>query len=205
MKKITLAVITVLVFGFANAQSAKFGLKGGLNFANQSFSGNGAPAPSTIVGFNVGAFVEFKIIGKFAIQPELLYSTQGSEFKTNQFVEGSNYNLNVKFDLAYLNVPVMLKYYVAPKFNLEFGPQIGFMTSSKMIVTVIGQGSGSQDAKSLFESVDFGLNIGAGFDFTNKLAANARYNLGLSNTLKNTSGSDSAKNSVISLSLAYKL
>jgi opacity protein-like surface antigen len=98
----------------------------------------------------------------------------------------------------------MFKYYAAERFSLEAGPQLGFLTSSKMKTEVIGQ-SVTQNVKSLFESIDFGLNIGAGYYFTKNVSLGARYNFGLANVGKNEEGSnDSIKNSVFSVSLGYK-
>lgn len=204
MKKVILAAVAVMVFGFANAQKAQFGLKGGLNVANQSYSGEGAPSPSSIIGFHIGGFAEVKISDKFSIQPELLYSTQGSEFDYTLYMDGAEYDTKNTFKLSYINVPVMFKYYAAKKFSLEAGPQVGFLTSSKIETKVLGQ-SVTQGAKDLFENVDFGLNIGAGYDFTSKFSAGVRYNFGLANVGENEDGSDdSIKNNVFSLSLGYK-
>src|SRR5687768_2381617 len=106
MKKITLSIIAVLAFGFTNAQETKFGVKAGVNFANLSgddvFGDN-----STKIGFNVGGFAEIKLSEKFAIQPEILYSTQG----TKSEIEGVDDDIFL--NLSYLNVPVMARYYVA--------------------------------------------------------------------------------------------
>lgn len=87
---------------------------------------------------------------------------------------------------------------------MEAGPQIGFLTSSKLEVNVLGQ-SVTEDINDLFESVDFGLNLGAGFDFTKNISAGVRYNFGLSNAVKAEDGSnDKIKNSVFSISMGYK-
>lgn len=204
MKKIILTVVVVFAFSFANAQETKFGVKGGLNVANQNYSGDDAPSPSSIIGFHIGGFVEIKIADKFSIQPELLYSAQGSKFNLEVPYEGGIYSTENTFKLSYINIPVMFKYYVAEKFSLEAGPQIGFLVDSKLKTNVIGQ-SVSQDAKDLFESVDFGFNLGVGYDFTKKISAGIRYNLGLTNVMKTESGDNSeAKNSVFSLSVGYK-
>lgn len=204
MKKYILAAVAVMAFGFANAQKAQFGIKGGLNVANQNYSGEGAPSPSSRIGFHIGGFAEVKISDRFSIQPELLYSTQGSKFDFTLEMEGVEYDTNNTFKLSYINIPVMFKYYAAEKFSLEAGPQIGFLTSAKLETKVLGQ-SVTQDAKQLFESVDFGLNIGAGYDFTSKFSAGVRYNFGLTNVGKNDDGSnDSIKNNVLFVSLGYK-
>jgi len=204
MKKIILTAVAIFAFGFTNAQKAQFGIKGGMNVANQSFSGDGAPSPSSLIGFHIGGFVDIKISDKFSIQPELLYSTQGSKF--NMVVSDGNteYNTENTVKLAYINIPVMFKYYATEKFSLEAGPQIGFLTNSEIEVNVLGQ-SVTQDAKELFESIDFGLNLGAGYDITKNISAGIRYNFGLVNVAKTEAGSnDSIKNSVFSISVGYK-
>nr|WP_314839893.1 porin family protein [uncultured Flavobacterium sp.] len=189
MKKIILTVAAVFAFGFANAQETKFGVKGGLNLANLS---GDVEDSSSKIGFNVGGFVEIKVSDKFAIQPELLFSTQGAKFE-----EGGE---DLKINLSYVNIPVMAKYYVADAFSLEAGPQIGFLTSAKAVA-----GSESVDVKEGFESIDFGVNFGAGYDLTEKVSLGLRYNLGLSNIAKTEAGDDSKiNNSVLSLSFGYK-
>ena len=197
MKKIILSAVAVMAFGFANAQDAKFGVKGGVNFA--TLSGD-VENESSIVGFNVGGFAEIKISDKFSVQPELLYSTQGAKFEYSEF--GNTYKETLK--LAYLNLPVMAKYYVAPKFSLEAGPQIGFLLSAKDEYSGEGM-SGSANVKDNFNSIDFGLNFGAGFDFTDNFSAGIRYNLGLSNIADTEAGDDTKVTSnVLSLSVGYK-
>lgn len=204
MKKIILSSLLILAVSFTYAQKAEFGVKGGLNIANQNYSGEDAPSPSSIIGFHIGGFVDVKISEKFSFQPELIYSTQGSKFSENLSIEGDVYNVDATLKMAYINIPVMFKYYVADKFNLEAGPQIGFLTSCKMKVEAMGL-SETEDVKDSFESIDFGLNIGAGYDFTEKLSAGVRYNFGLSNVAKTEAGDDSEiKNSVFSLSVGYK-
>jgi opacity protein-like surface antigen len=180
MKKIIFAAVAVFAFGFTNAQGVKFGAKAALNVA--TLTGDVEDA-SSLVGFQIGAFAEFKVSEKFAVQPELMYSAQGAS--------GDNGDLK----LNYLNIPVMAKYYVAPAFSLEAGPQIGFLLSAK---------SEGEDAKDFVSSTDFGFNLGAGYDFTENLSAGLRYNLGLTNVFDFEGDDFSAKNGVFSVSLGYK-
>jgi hypothetical protein len=99
----------------------------------------------------------------------------------------------------------MAKYYATEKFSLEAGPQIGFLTSAKVNGTSGGT-TVDVDAKRFFNSTDFGINFGAGYDFTKKISAGIRYNLGLSNIGSNEFVSDGDKitNSVFSISVGYK-
>ena len=201
MKKIILTVAAVFAFGFANAQETKFGVKGGLNVANLS---GDIEDNSSKVGFHVGGFVEIKVSDKFSVQPELLFSTQGTKLEES----GTNYSYESNLNLSYLNIPVMAKSYVAEGFSLEAGPLIGFLTKAKGEFAVTEAGgtvSGDEDVKDEFESIDFGFNFGAGYDFTENLSAGLRYNLGLSNIAKTDSGDDfKLSNNVFSVSLGYK-
>jgi len=205
MKKIILTVV-VFTFGFVNAQEVKFGAKAGLNFAN--LTGDIEDA-SMKIGFNLGGFAEIKVSDKFSVQPELLYSTQGAKNETSE----DGFTSESKLNLSYLNIPIMAKYYVSEKFSLEAGPQIGFLLSAKSkyeFTESDGEGgsisvSGDEDVKDSFESIDFGLNLGTAYDFTENLFAGLRYNIGLSNVAKTESGDDTKiNNSVISLSLGYR-
>ncbi len=202
MKKVLLSAVAILTIGFTYAQKAQFGIKGGLNIANENFVGNGAPSTNSFTGVNVGAFVEIKISDKIAIQPELLYSTQGT--KLNWFDSASGVTIN-SFKLNYINIPVMLKYYAVNKFSLEVGPQIGFLTSA-IVNGTSGVTTVDVDAKKFYNSTDFGINFGASYDFTKKVSTGIRYNLGLSNIGSNqfVSNGDKITNSVFSINLGYK-
>ncbi|QSW87659.1 MULTISPECIES: porin family protein [Flavobacterium] len=206
MKKNFFTAITVIMFGFVNAQDVKFGIKGGLNISNFSGDTDGIETKSRY-GFNLGGFVEIKFSEKIALQPEILYSTQGVKFENvGTDVNGTFRTGDINFNLAYINIPVMFKYYPAERFSVEAGPQIGFLTSAKTKTRLDGfNRTVTQDAKYLFESIDFGLNIGAGYYFTENLAVGARYNIGLANIVKTEVGDDSKlHNKVFSLSVAYK-
>ncbi len=183
MKKIIFAAVAVLAFGFANAQNVRYGVKAGVNFANLTGDADG----SSLAGFHAGGLVEIKLSDKFSVQPEILYSAQGSDFSEGDFKD--------KLKISYLNVPVMAKYYVIKKLNVEAGPQIGFLLSAKDV---------DGNAKDGLKSVDFGLNFGAGYDFTENFFGGVRYNLGLLNVADNVADSFKANSSVFSLSVGYK-
>lgn len=206
MKKIILSSLFVLAVSFAYAQKAEFGIKGGLNSSDFNGDTDGVDLKSRI-GFNVGAFVSIQLAEKIILQPEILYSTQGAKAENvTAPIDDMLFTGDIKFNLSYINVPVMIKYYVSDKFNFEAGPQIGFLTSAETSTKLDGYSQTfDEDAKKYFESVDFGLNFGAGYDFTKNFSAGVRYNLGLSNILKTEQGDDSeSQNSVFSISVGYK-
>lgn len=199
MKKIILTAAAVAAFGFTNAQEVKFGVKAGLNIANL---GGDFEENSSLIGFQIGGLAEIKLSDSFAIQPELLFSAQGTKFEESD--EFGSYEEKIK--LSYLNIPIMAKYYVAPKFSIEAGPQIGFLLSAKSEGEETFEGETEtfdEDIKEDVKSLDFGVNFGLGFDFSENLSAGVRYNIGLSNVFDD-SDDFKVNNSVFSLALGYK-
>ena len=176
MKKIILSLVAVATFGAVNAQDMKFGAKAGINMSNYTGDAN----TDSKIGFLVGAFAEFKVNEKFAVQPEILFSALGAKD------DSDNYNSN------YILIPVMAKYYATQKLSLEVGPQIGFLMSAKY---------GSTDIKDGYKSTDFALNLGAGYDVAENINLGLRYSLGLSNV--SDLGGD-VKTSNIALAVGYK-
>ena len=188
MKKLFIAAIAVLSFGLANAQEVTYGVKAGLNVAGLNFSEG--DNPDSKIGFNVGGFVEIGISEKFSVQPELLFSAQGA----TQKIENTDLNWN----LNYINIPILAKYYVAEGFAIEAGPQIGILASTN----IKGDGE-SIDVKDQLETIDFAFAAGFSYKFTENFFANARYNFGLTNILKDC-GDLTAKNGVIQVGVGYK-
>ncbi len=190
MKKLILSAIALMAFTFANAQETRFGVKGGLNLSN--FTGASTDLRAS---FHVGGFAEIKVIERLAIQPELLYSSQGARYH----VDGSS-DSGRAYKLDYINIPVLAKFYVTKEFTVEAGPQIGFLVSAK---------NEDRDIKDAFKGTDFGFNFGAGYNFTDNFSVGLRYTVGVSGLFDrdyNDFGSyyDSSKNSNLQLSLAYK-
>lgn len=201
MKKLVLAALAVFAIGnsaFAQ-QEVKFGPKAGVNFANLS----GQDDSNMLTGFHVGAVAEIKFNEKFSVQPEVLYSAQGSKYEVSNSI--GSYKATQKLD--YINVPIMAKYYVAEGFSVEAGPQVGFLTKAELTqegnIAGIVNGESTRDNKDTYNSVDFGVNFGLAYDLPAGLFFNARYNLGLSDVVKDNNG-DAIKNNVIQVGLGYK-
>ena len=195
MKKLVLSIAAVLAVGAtAHAQQeVKFGPKAGLNISN--FTGDGKA--DSRMGFHVGAVAEIKFNDKFAVQPEVLYSTFGAKDKV-----GGN---EIKQNNEYISIPVMARYYIVDGFAVEAGPQISFLMKSELK----GDG-GAVDSKDWFNSADFGINIGASYDLPMGLFFGARYGLGLSKVGKEREMAGikvepgDTKNSMIQISAGYK-
>jgi len=192
MKKLLLTAAAVFALTTVNAQDITFGVKAGVNFANINVSDpdeNSDP----ITSFHFGGTVEFSISETFSVQPELLYSAQGSSNSENN--EGFG---KVVLNLDYIYLPIMVKYYVAEGLSLEIGPQIGFLIKAES-----GTDDISVDVKDVIKSIDFGLNFGAGYKLESGLNFAARYNLGLSDISDVDDSASKVKNGVFQLSVGY--
>ena len=121
MKKTILVIAFMFMLSFtAQAQLLQIGVKAGLNYAN--FSGTDIQTDA-ITSYHAGLIAEIKLLDKFAIQPELLYSTQGATYNT---ALGDFTN-----ELGYISIPVLAKIYVSKSFSIELGPQASFLLSER--------------------------------------------------------------------------
>ncbi|OIP49112.1 MAG: hypothetical protein AUK33_11185 [Flavobacteriaceae bacterium CG2_30_34_30] len=174
MKRIILVIFATCFAITTNAQGIDFGVKAGANFSTIT----DASGFDNKTGFHAGIFLGLKFTDKLALQPELLYSQQGAEFNAG------------KFDLDYVNIPVVLKLYLIQGLNLQVGPQFGFVVNDD--IENIGVLAKNKD-------FDFSGVVGAGYDLPLGLRIDARYNFGLSDVIE----SESWKNGVFSLALGY--
>ncbi len=195
MKKLKISVIALLtVFAIQSAHAqVSIGIKGGLNFANVNTT-SPSTAYNSRTGYHAGAFVLIKL-AKFGIQPEVIYSQQGTTVQFN----GSNFDSN----FSYLNIPIIAKLYVIGGFNLQAGPQFGFLMSATGPVNNNGTVT-SQDIKSSLSGSDVSVAMGAGFDIPFGMSIDARYNLGVTD-INNTSSPTAIKNQVFQLSVGFKI
>jgi len=194
-KTILALVLTVASVASVVAQGIGFGIKAGANIANTDISSDfGSLNTKSKFGFHAGAFATIMFSDKLGIQPELLYSSQGSEYDEPSFTGELN--------MSYLNIPVLLRYNLNEMFSLHVGPQFGFLTKAEEDLN----GTVS-DIKDDFKGSDISAAFGLDVDLPMKLGFGARYVLGLSNVLEDGSsfGNAELKNGVIQLYAKFRL
>lgn len=172
------------------AQDIRFGLKGGFNISNISKSDlNGEPVTS----LQMGGMMEALYSETIALQPEIIFSLQGFDYMEN--------GIQRHFKTTYINVPIMVKYFVFKGISLEGGPQVGFLNTAKLTIDNPND-SETIDIKQGLRSNDLSLNLGIGFQLSNGLNFGARYNYGLTNIVGRLSN-DRFKNRVLQCSIGY--
>ncbi len=221
MKKLLLLLVAIMVGTTIYAQSIQFGAKAGLNIAG--YHGEDAKGGLPLYSYHAGVVAKIMITEKFSVQPELLYSQSGSKIvdrKGIALVDLGNGTVvhattvsNGDTKVNYLNLPIMLKYNLYSGFNLEFGPQFGYLLSKKTSTTsditydgnTLKSGVKNEDTKTDdLTRLDIGINVGLSYQLEYGLFLSARYNYGLNNYYKNTNQyNDDLKNQMIQFSLGY--
>lgn len=196
-KNLFLTILLCAIFTTVNAQvifqdkttsggdgpsgDIRFGAKVGLNistFVNKDFFD---VTPS--IGAYVGGLVEIPVTDEIYAQPELIVSFQGADIGPG------------KLNLVYVHVPLMGKYHITEQIAAEFGPQIGFVLSDNASDYLNGVSQSTLKTNAF----QVALNFGGGYRLDENLYFQARFSLGLTKTVEDSS----VKNGVIQIGGAY--
>jgi hypothetical protein len=140
------------------------------------------------VGLVAGAEFGYNFAENMGVTAGLLYSMQGSAIK----------DVDEKYKMDYLNIPVLFNYYIVPGLAVKAGVQPGFLMSAKFDDT---------DIKDYMKKFDLSIPMGLSYEISD-FVIDARYNLGVSNILKDNNGwvwDGKGHNSVIMLTVGYKI
>ena len=186
MKRIILEAVALLAVSVdMQAQLVRFGIKAGINYANQTGSNITVNSinynTDALTSYHAGLVAELKLTDGFSIQPELLYSTQGATYK-NAFEEFKN-------ELGYLSIPVLAKINLNKTISLDLGPQASFLLSERNNFDVNNA-----------ETFEFGVAGGLSLNLTKRFFIQGRYVLGLTEASKEAE----VKNSVLQISAGFK-
>lgn len=192
MKKVVAVVLSMLFSsGFLYAQVSG-GIKGGLNLASQRLESIAfSPSTKAKAGIHLGAYATIMFSEKIGLQPEVLYSSQGTKFSGSTLSD-----VTVKFN--YINIPLLLRYNFNKMVNLHLGPQFGVLASAK-----VDDGETDEDVKNFLKGSDLSAAFGVGVDLPMGLNFSVRYSLGLSDVDKESG--EETKNNNIQLSVGYRL
>lgn len=108
----------------------------------------------------VGIYGALKLTKYYTLQPEIIYSRQGTNF---EYREGGRI-YKEKLDVSYLSVGIVNKFTFGDKFNIHVGPTVDILVDENFVTS---------------NEVDFAFMLGAGFNFTKNFGIEARIKKGV--------------------------
>jgi hypothetical protein len=185
-----------------------YGVRVGVNFntiTGKDASGNKFDN-NINTGFHVGVNAEVPVGSGSYIQPGVLYSQKGAEFKDNNEVK-----------LTYIEVPVNFIYKPilgAGRMLLGFGPYVGFGLGGK-VKSNDGKETDVEFTKNYdagvnkpqYKGIDGGANFLAGYELKNNLSFQINAQLGLTQLTPGIDGEDNPikqKNTNFGVSVGYR-
>lgn len=155
----------------------EYGVKFGLNLADLiTDESKISPRPT----FHLGAELEYRLDNQWGLQTELVYNRLGNVRR------GTN-EAGVKFDntlaLDYINIPVLVNYYISEGLYINAGPQVGFLVRADQEET-LGFDSTRQSVASKYNSIDFSGVFSVGYLTEWGFNVGLRYQLGFIDVLE---------------------
>lgn len=210
-KRVVFATALFMFLGqVVSAQETRFGVKAGANYS--SIVGDLTQGLKFRFSGHGGIFLEIDFSEKFKLQPELLYSSQGFQFSTdlaeiqNGGVVADGNDLRTNVQLNFITVPILGKFALNDKVDVEFGPQFGFLLNQVTKIKDLDQASNvNADRRSSISGdfqLDYGAAVGLGYQLTDNLSVSPRFYIGLRNRLNALAGAQNY-NAAIQLSVNY--
>ena len=131
------------------------------------------------VGAVAGVEGEYAFLKKFSVTAGLLYSMQGAKC------------YGVKYNLDYINIPILVNYYVIPGLAIKTGMQPSLKVSDKIDRTDLDYNT---------NSFYFSIPVGASYEYSN-FVLDARYNFGISTIFS----PGDARHNWFSITLGYRI
>lgn len=183
-KNIGLLLAVLIVLMGHQSADAQIGVKGGVNLSK--FVGNDSGPAEDKFGLNVGATFRLFKIGPVSINPEIYYSEKGTRFSDQissfmnmdpeQMDIGDLEEFDLAFNLAYIEVPIMLKISLTrdkllnpfitggPVFAWRVDCNFSLETAENISVQECAN-QNFPDFETTFKDADRGYALGGGLDF----------------------------------------
>lgn len=200
------------------AHSQTFGLRLGLNLANQADKNDYIDFSKElnykmIPGIHAGLVVDFPLVGNYSLESGLFFDTKGHKrnetYAADELIQ-STY-------LLYANIPFHLKYHFTWKKFKFYGfggiyTAYGFWGKRFSKMKIAGETNretydynwGDDILSDDFRHFDYGLEIGTGMVY-NTITFQVNYGFGLNNISPYTGSGVSIKNRVLSISVGLNL
>lgn len=179
MKKNIFWILLGLLLSFKTnifAQEINYGLLGGIDFANARLTNKPkANGDSRIfhpmVSFNVNGYIGYKISRLWGLSAEPGFIQKGGVM----LYDKENKDDNKRLQLNYLQLPILVDFYMGEKLFLSVGPEFAYMINAKL-----KSKDNLQDISKFYEN-DFEISgvLGINYNIHANFDIGIRYNHGL--------------------------
>ena len=176
MKKLVFIFLLNLLIGSTLFAQVSVGIKAGGALSGHTFDGIGLGEGEFIKPTYLGGlFVSVPLTDKFNLQPEVLYTNKGDQSSSG----------DLRYNLHYINLPIMLQYHVLDRLTVELGPEFGYLLSAGTNFNSGGFSSFSNTPSfddqllASYRDLDIALNLGVDYALSDRWSVNVRYNLGI--------------------------
>jgi hypothetical protein len=156
-----------------------------------------------MISYNLNGYIGYKSSRPWGLSVEPGFIRKGFVFKNEQYG-------NIRSQINYIQLPMLLDIYLTKKICLSAGPEIAYMINAKLKLKEHNPGSNTDSYDKRFELSGI---IGLNYKITEKFGVNIRYNHGLTYTreltqfenLVNSTTIPTEYNQYFQLSVRYKL
>lgn len=186
MKKMMMIAAMMIAAISANAQNEVGQItlqpKAGINLS--TITGDGDQKMK--VGLVAGVEAEYGVAENFGISAGVLYSMEGCKFKED--------GESLKYNLDYINIPILAQYYPIQGLAIKAGVQPGFNVRHKASY------DGNTATLEGIKTFNLSIPVGISYEYQS-FVLDARYNIGITKLVKDA---DQGRNSTISITIGYK-
>ncbi|MFK7900855.1 MAG: porin family protein [Cyclobacteriaceae bacterium] len=165
-------IILISFTPFSLAKKKEMGIVFGINFSDTN--GDSDIQSEGIIDLQLGGYYLVNLTDNLNFQTELLWIKKGYGFGID----------DRDVDLAYFQIPLLLQLEINRKSYVSFGPYLSYLAKAKLT-------NPNSDITRDFKRIEYGLNLGAFYQISQRTKFYARANFGLNSIF------DSAKEKTI--------
>lgn len=164
-------------------------------------------------GLTAGAEVEYQIQRPLAVSLGVFYSDEGFRAEHGEYKDDYHYTpqpgLKMKWNLRYINVPLMAHFYVEPNIlpglALKAGVQFGFLVKNNYEEEYLNDSHTKIYGETKYDKIRLNISIPAGISYSYRnIVADLRYNIGVTNIKKDVMEDGSCRSNSIQFTLGYQ-
>jgi len=171
-------------------------------------------------GLTAGADVEYQIHRSLAMSLGVFYSDEGFRVEHGAIEEYKEYDENIayyvsqpgfklKWNLRYVNVPLLAHFYIEPNMlpglSLKAGVQFGFFVKNNYSAEYLNDSHTKASGEIKYDRARLNISIPAGISYSYRnFVADLRYNIGVTNIKKEVIEESSCHSNSIQLTIGYQ-